>query len=432
MLISRRNSRIWCLLGGVTLLLSLVGCGQKRLGPVEADLQISADRTSIQPGECVTLTWRVQGGFGVELEGEQVQGEGERQVCPHETTTYTLRVDTGTRLAEESVEIQVAGEGPPAPVPPEGSTPSHTASGQIAVERDLTYGFYSLGGQAQTLKLDLYRPAGDTLLPVLVFIHGGGWIEGSKDSCPGEVFARNGYAVACVDYRLAPLRGGCTAELIFPAQIEDVKAAVRWLRMNADSYRLDANHIGAFGDSSGGHLASLLGTSAGATELQGDQNPGVSDAVQAVVDWYGPVDVTQEPPKLVFTDDPCASSLEALSDKYGGEAVPYFYWTFAWSAFLGGSLADANTLERARSASPLTYVDPADPPFLIMHGEKDGMIPYQQSGLLAGALQKAGVQVKFVRPPEAGHNFCDPNTSCPEVSPEFLDPTLEFFDEHLK
>jgi acetyl esterase/lipase len=432
MLISQRSSRIWCLLGSVTLLLFLAACGQEEPGPVEANLQISADRTSIQPGECATLTWRVQGGFGVELDGEAVQGEGGRQVCPHGTTTYTLRVDTGERLAEASVEVQVAGDGSPAPFPSEGSPQPYAENDQIAVERDLTYGTYSLGGGAQPLKLDLYLPAGDTPLPVLVYIHGGGWIEGSKEGCPGGTFARYGYAVACVDYRLAPLRGGCTAELIFPAQIQDVKAAVRWLRMNADAYRLDVEHVGAFGDSSGGHLASLLGTSAGAAELQGDQNPGFSDAVQAVADWYGPVDVTQEPPKLVFTDDPCASSFMTLSDEYGGEATPYFYWTFAWSAFLGGSLEDTRVLQQAWRASPLAYVDSNDPPFLIIHGENDGMIPIEQSALLATALQNAGVEVTFLRLQEPGHNFCDPNKSCPDVFPEFLDPTLEFFDEFLK
>ena len=431
-MVSRHNrSSMWCIYEGVMLLL-LAGCSQKQLGPVETDLALSADRTSIQPGECVTLTWYVQGGFGVELDGEQVAGEGQQQVCPHETTTYTLRVDTGERLAEESVEIQMAGEGSPAPVPSEGPPPSQAEGGQIVVERDLTYGTYSLGGQEQPLKLDLYLPAGDMPMPVLVFTHGGGWIEGSKDKCPGNVFARYGYAVACVDYRLAPLQGGCPAELTFPVQIQDVKAAVRWLRDHADQYRLDSNHFGAFGDSSGGHLASLLGTSAGKAALQGSQNPGVSDAVQAVADWYGPVDVTQSPPKLVFTDDPCTSGFMALSDKYGGEATQYFYWTFAWSAFLGGPLSDANILEQARQASPLTYIDANDPPFLIIHGEKDGMIPIAQSALLASEMQSAGVDVTFLRLPQAGHNYCDPAGGCTEIFPDFLDPTLKFFDEHLK
>jgi acetyl esterase/lipase len=159
---------------------------------------------------------------------------------------------------------------------------------------------------------------------------------------------------------------------------------------------------------------------------------GASDRVQAVADWFGPVDVTQSPPTIVFSDDPCTWGFSRLSDQYGGEATPYFYWTFAWSAFLGGSLADPSVLRRAARATPLSYVDPEDPPFLIIHGDADGMVPIEQSELLVAALNEASVEVTFVRLPGGGHGFAGPPDTGPDVSPDYLNPTVAFFDGLLK
>jgi acetyl esterase/lipase len=266
-------------------------------------------------------------------------------------------------------------------------------------------------------------------LSLIVYIHGGGWFEGSKSTCPGATFAQTGYAMACVDYRLSSLAGGCPEALIFPAQIHDVKAAVRWLRQHASTYGLNPNRVGALGNSSGGHLAALWGVSAGVAALEGTNNLGASDEVQAVADWYGPVDVTQGP--IIFTDNPCQVPLSELIARYGGEETPYFYWTLAWGAFLGGSLADPAVLARAAQASPVTYVD-AGPPFLVIHGENDGMVPMSQSEMLVAALERAGVEVTFVRLPGLGHSFAGPPGSGQEVHPAFLEPTLEFFDRSLR
>jgi acetyl esterase/lipase len=287
---------------------------------------------------------------------------------------------------------------------------------------DLPYANYD---QAGMLLLDLYLPDGATSPPVLVYIHGGGWFENTKAGCPGATFAQDGYATACIDYRLAT--GTCEPDTVFPAQIHDAKAAVRWLRQNAAIYGYDADHIGAIGESSGGHLAALLGVSTGVSNLEGAANHGPSSAVQAVVDWYGPVDITQGP--MVFEDDPCLTDFGALSAIYGGEEVPYFYWTYAWGVFLGGGLTDAATVEQARAATPLSYVDADDPPFLIMHGETDGMVPITQSELLANALQAEGVDVTFIRMPNAGHGYW---SDTDPIMPDFLIPTLQFFDQHLK
>jgi acetyl esterase/lipase len=375
--------------------------------PARVQVAFTADRASLQPGECTTLRWDVVGGFGVALDGEVVERTGQRQVCPEESRDYSLRVDTGETIDIREVAISVAGG--------------------VIVHRDVAYASYEVDGVAHDLLLDLYLPAQDGAkpIPLLIFIHGGGWFEGSKATCPGQTFVSRGYAMACIDYRLA---NRCSAELVFPAQIHDVKAAVRWLRWHAGEYSLDPDRFGAMGDSSGGHLAALLGVSHGVESLAGEGQPGVSDAVQAVCDWFGPVDVTRPPPAIVFEDDPCTTSFTYLNETYGGEKTQYFYWTRAWGLFLGGSLVDPGVLDRAVQASPLSYIDAADPPFLIIHGERDGMVPIEQSELLAAALQDEGVDVVFVRLPETGHAYGGPGE---EVAPEFLDPTLAFFDAHL-
>jgi len=377
--------------------------------PRSAGVQIAftADRASLQSGECTTLRWDVVGGFGVALDGEVVERAGQRQVCPEVSSSYSLRIDIGETIELREVAISVAGG--------------------VIVHRDVAYASYELDGVAHDLLLDLYLPAQDVAksVPLLIFIHGGGWFEGSKATCPGQTLASRGYAMACIDYRLA---NRCSAELVFPAQIHDVKAAVRWLRQHAGEYGLDPERFGAMGDSSGGHLAALLGVSHGVEPPAGEGQPGVSDAVQAVCDWFGPVDVTQPPPAIVFEDDPCTTSFMYLSETYGGEKTQYFYWTRAWGMFLGGSLVDPVVLDRAAQASPLSYVDAADPPFLIVHGERDGMVPIEQSALLAAGLQDKGVDVVFVRLPGVGHGYGGPGE---EVAPEFLDPTLAFFDLYL-
>lgn len=417
------------------LLLAAVACtGQPTAPPASlpppGGITFTADRTSLQPGECTTLYWEVTIGFGVTLDGRPVGKAGQVQVCPQETRAYLLAVDVGTGVEMRQVEVVVGSAVvPPQATPPAQPTastlPASPTAVRVNVLHDLEYARYTHEGQERPLYLDLYRPAAQQAVPLLIYIHGGGWIEGSKDSCPGETFARHGYAVACVDYRLASA-SGCPATLSFPVQIHDVKAAVRWLRQHAAEYGLDPEHFGALGDSSGGHLAALLGVSHGVAELEGTANLGVSDAVQAVADWYGPVDVTQGP--VVFQDNPCTTPPETLIKNYGGEETPYYYWTLAWGTFLGGSLADPQVLLRARQASPLTYVDANDPPFLIIHGEADGMVPIGQSKRLADALEHAGVEVTFIPLPGAGHSYATPDSP---VAPDFLEPTLAFFSRYL-
>lgn len=258
------------------------------------------------------------------------------------------------------------------------------------VSRDLPY--IENGHERQ--RLDLYLPENaDHPLPVVVWVHGGGWRGGSKDSGRRALpLVGKGYAVASINYRLSQ-------HAVFPAQIEDCKAAIRWLRANAEKYNLDPDHIGVWGSSAGGHLVALLGTSGDVKELEGnDGSPGQSSRVQAVVDWYGPADF------LKF-------QLSENSES-------------AISKLLGGTIQD--NPDKAKQASPVTYVSKDDPPFLIMHGDKDPTVPFNQSERLADALKKAGVPVTFQPIPGAKHGG-------PEFrSPENLKTIEEFFDKYLK
>ncbi len=258
------------------------------------------------------------------------------------------------------------------------------------VLRDLEY----VPGGHERNKLDLYLPAGaDHPLPVVVWIHGGGWRAGSKDRCPAVGLLRKGFAVASVNYRLSQ-------HAPFPAQIEDCKAAIRWLRANAKKYNLDPNHIGVWGGSAGGHLVALLGTSGDVKQLEGKSgNLDQSSRVQCVVDFFGPTDLTRVSPQQNKPDSPV-------------------------SLLLGGPLPEKKEL--AVKASPVTYITKDDPPFLILHGDQDDVVPINQSELLDEALRKAGVDCTFIRVTGNGHG-----------GPDFLAPKnrktiVEFFEKHLK
>ena len=235
------------------------------------------------------------------------------------------------------------------------------------IHRDLVY--KTVNGAALTL--DLYCPekvSGPA--PVIVWIHGGAWRRGGKEKCPAVALVQDGYAVASIDYRL-------TSTAPFPAQIEDCKAAVRWLRANAAKYNLDADRIGVWGMSAGGHLAALLGTSGGVPELEGSgDNMQYSSRVQAVCDVAGPTDL----PALTNVGPKRMSAIEGL---------------------LGGPLEKDKA--KAIAASPIHYVSKDDPPFLIVHGEGDRVIPVEQSQRLYEALRKAGVNATLKILPQVGH-----------------------------
>jgi acetyl esterase/lipase len=246
----------------------------------------------------------------------------------------------------------------------------------IKAERNIPY--VANGHPKQVLDIYLPEQASDKPLPLMIWIHGGAWSMGSQANPPVLYLVRKGFAVASIQYRFSQ-------DAIWPAQAYDCKAAIRFLRANAAKYNFDPDHFGVGGDSAGGHLAAFVGTSGDAKEMEGDLgNPDVSSRVQAVVDWFGPTDLTlmgQEagPHSMIKHDDP--SSPE--------------------SHLLGGTVEEKKDL--ARTANPLTYINSDDPPFLIMHGDADRLVPLQQSVILAKALMDAGVEVTMKTIHGAGH-----------------------------
>ena len=242
----------------------------------------------------------------------------------------------------------------------------------VNAEMDIVY-----AQQSEAQKLDLYLPAGndDTLRPALVVVHGGGWRSGDKQrgqwrSIPAR-YASEGYVAISVNYRLS-------GEAPWPAQIEDVKAAVRWLRKHATEYRVDPERIGAYGNSAGAHLVSLLALVKAADGLEGSgPYQEHSSLVQAVCASATPTDFLNwgEPGRL--------------AQRLG-------------STFLAGPEGEFE--DRAKQASPITYVRGDSPPFLLIHGTADQTVPIQQSNRFAKALRDSGAgEVRYMIFDNEGH-----------------------------
>ncbi|MCY2931281.1 MAG: alpha/beta hydrolase [Planctomycetota bacterium] len=268
--------------------------------------------------------------------------------------------------------------------------------GGFTVRRNVEYAL--VGGKH--LLLDLYTPAGaKEKTPLVVWIHGGAWKSGSKENSPILALAAQGYAVASINYRLSQ-------EAIFPAQIEDCKGAIRFLRANAPKYSLDGDRIAVVGSSAGGHLSALVGTSGDVKELEGavGGNGTVSSRVQCVVDYFGPSDMLQ------FQDKPTWVKID-------GKDSPLV-------KLMGGPLTQKKDL--VARANPITFVTKDDPPFLIVHGDKDNTVPIHQSELLVAALKKAGVEVTFEVVKGGGHGFS------PAQSERLAPLVRAFLDKHLK
>ncbi|MCK4292650.1 MAG: alpha/beta hydrolase fold domain-containing protein [Planctomycetes bacterium] len=258
--------------------------------------------------------------------------------------------------------------------------------------RDIEY----VPGGHERQKLDLYLPqtSSEKPLPLLIWIHGGAWLGGNKNNCPARRFVRQGYAVASINYRLSQ-------HAIFPAQIEDCKAAIRFLRANAGKYGFDPKRFGVWGSSAGGHLVALLGTAGDVKEFDKGRNLDVSSRVQAVCDYFGPTDFTKMSSFRTKMDHDSADSPE--------------------SKLVGGPVQQNK--DKCKRANPITYVTKDDPPFLICHGDKDPLVPLNQSQILYEALKKAGVAVKFHTVKGGGHGFRDKQ----------VDKMVEeFFGKHLK
>ena len=251
--------------------------------------------------------------------------------------------------------------------------------------RDLPY---VTNGHARQ-KLDLYLPPGrerlppdGESLPLIIWVHGGAFCMGSKEDGVPLEFLDEGYALASINYRLSQ-------HALFPAQIEDCKAAVRWLRAHADRFGLDPDRFAAWGLSAGGHLSAMLGTAGNVRTFDVGEHLQESSHVIAVVDFYGPTDFVQ-------------MDAHRMPDGMVHDAADS-----PESALVGGPIQE--NVEAVARANPITYVSPDAPPFLIVHGEADPLVPYHQSTLLAAALEGAGVPVTFFTVKGGGHGgFADP------------------------
>jgi len=246
------------------------------------------------------------------------------------------------------------------------------------------------------LLLDLYLPKErEGEVPVVVFVHGGGWKGGSKNSGRKRAWlVPHGFAVASISYRL--IGSGQ-----WPDQINDCYTAVRWLRDNADEYQLDADHIGCWGTSAGGHLVALMGT----RPYPGEES--TSSKVQAVCNWFGPAELLTMPPNTLGN----GRDLEAIANSNGAK-------------LLGATVRDVPEL--AKDASALDQVTPDDAPFLIMHGDADPGVPLAQSQKLHEKLEAEGVESTLVVLPGAGHGGKEFETD------ESKQVVLDFFTRHLK
>jgi len=221
------------------------------------------------------------------------------------------------------------------------------------------------------LLLDVYQPATEQKTPLVVWVHGGAWRSGSKANVPVARLLDYGFAIASVEYRLSPVAK-------FPAQIHDIKAAIRYLRANAGKYNIDSDQIIIAGASAGGHLAALVGVSNDVAELEGDlgSHCSTSSDVQSIVSFYG------------------ASNLQTIlsqSTPHGlSVRIP------ALKLLLGG-LPDENAeLETlAKLASPVTHVDESDPPLLLIHGDQDPQMPINQAHELHGRYRQLKLPVHF-------------------------------------
>jgi acetyl esterase/lipase len=295
-----------------------------------------------------------------------------RLLCPLDTPTVVLLV--GFAFSHIAIQAQNS-----LPAPPKGyatvaevmaavgakelkviSTPTNLPPGIVEI-KDLEYG--RIGERA--LKLDLFAPERLTRrVPALIFIHGGAWSGGKRDMYRYYTirYAQRGYVCATISYRLS-------REAPFPAAVQDAKCAVRWMRANASQYNVDPDKIGVIGGSAGAHLAMMVGYSSDLPELEGSAgNPSISSRVQAVVNLYGPVDLTTEFAQKAesvrrFLDNKTYTEAKALYEK----------------------------------SSPLNHVSADDPPTLILHGTIDDVVPVTQADVLAHKLKEVGVAFVYDR-----------------------------------
>ena len=305
---------------------------------------------------------------------------------------YAMRISEARRSTLAVSILLIAG----ATAFPQGRDRDRQLPPSITKHADVVYA--SINGR--DLPLDVYSPSTkpERPIPVIVWVHGGGWRGGSKSGIGRSLpILSRGYGLVSVEYRLS-------GEAIFPAAIGDVKAAFRWVRANASTYGFDPARIGAWGSSAGGHLVALLGTAHDVAEWDRihEENAGVSSRPDAVCNWFGPSDF------LRMNDFPSRIDHDAADSPE--------------SKFVGGPIQENQ--QKAQRANPVNYVTPDDPPMLHMHGELDRAVPFNQSELLHAALEKVGVDSTLYMVKSADHGFRNMVGDTPET---LIDRVAEFF-----
>lgn len=259
------------------------------------------------------------------------------------------------------------------------STPAVVRDGAGRLDPDIVFARRATGD----LLLDLYRPAAtDHPVPVVLWLHGGGWFTGDRTLAPdlAHHVEATGCAVASIEYRLS-------GQALFPAQLHDVRTAIRFLRAHAGQFGVDPAAVGVWGSSAGGHLAALAGLTGHLDQLPGEEDEGDA-SVQAVAESYGPAD-------LITGAATAETSLPGAEGANTPEA-----------RLIGG--APAQYPDRARQASPLNWVSPAAPPFQISHGTGDVLVSFHQSVQLHEALTAAGVDSELYLLEGYKHGFLNP------------------------
>jgi acetyl esterase/lipase len=277
----------------------------------------------------------------------------------------------------------------------------------ILIHKDIVYRI----ANGHELKLDIAVPRDlNSPAPAIVDFPGGAWRICNKSVDDARFYAEHGFIGVSVEYRTSDIA-------VFPAAVHDCKAAIRWLRAHAEKYDINPNKIGVTGISAGGHLAALLGTSGDDIFLEGQGDDSeYSSRVQAVVDHFGPID-------FLAKDDATGLGLKHMNNLPPAETPE--------ALFLGGPVREKREL--ARLANPMTYIDPADPPTFIGHGEKDGMVIIRQSERFFEALKRAGVPAEFVRVKNADHQY-RPYQWDAKVDPsvaELTEMTMRWFEKWL-
>lgn len=276
------------------------------------------------------------------------------------------------------------------------SSQNRSPTKTLRTHKDLTYAV----AEDHQLKLDLYVPEASSAPKLVVWIHGGGWRQGSRKNPRIKWVTDHGFALASISYRFTP-------EHTFPAQIHDCKAAIRWLRAHSEEYGYDATKIAVAGSSAGGQLALLLGTSADVKELEGElgDHSEKSSRVDAVIDYFGPSDFplrqTTNPERALTTKSGSFALLDGVKD---GRVNP----------------------EKEKDASPVTWVSKDDPPLLIIHGKADDVVLVVQAERMADVYKQASLDVTMLLHPTAKHG------SKSLFSDSYKDAAIEFLKRTLK